>query len=131
VTQIHLGRQNVIVRNKTEGAPGRYETTPVALPPVVVRSCSLQAVQTERQVGNLTDVSISRYELFAPTSAPLTPTSQVELVTSQQTDTSYTIDGATYYTTGIVYDVDGEPSIWVDHFGRQHHTECYLKVRSS
>ena len=131
MTIVHTGRQTVIVRNKGEGTPGRFETTPVVADPVLLTGCSLQAVQTERQVGNLTDVAIGRYELFAPPTTPLTSTSQVELVSTAPTSTSYVIGGATYYTTGTVYDVDGEPALWFDHAGRPHHTECYLKVRTS
>ena len=131
MTIVHTGRQAVIVLNKGEGAPGRFETIPVNADPVLLSGCSLQAVQTERQVGNLTDVAIGRYELFAPATTPLTSTSQVELVSSAPTGTSYIIGGSTYYTTGVVYDVDGEPNVWSDHMGRPHHTECYLKVRTS
>ena len=131
MTIVHTGRQTVVVLNTTEGDPGRFEATAVPADPVLLTGCSLQAVQTERQVGNLTDVAIGRYELFAPASTPLTSTSRLELVTSTPTATSYVIGGATYYTTGVVYDVDGEPMVWFDHAGRPHHTECYLKARSS
>jgi hypothetical protein len=131
MTIVHTGRQSVIVRNTSEGAPGRYEATAVVADPVLLTACSLQAVMTERQVGNLTDVAIGRYELFAPAVTPLTSTSHVELVSSSVTSTSYTIGGATYYTTGVVYEVDGEPALWHDHAGRPHHTECYLKARTS
>ena len=128
---IHLGRQTVIVLNTTEGTPGRYEAELVDADPVAVSGCSLQAFRTEREIGNLTDVAIARYELFAPASAPLTSTSKVELVTSATTSTSYTIGTTLYYTTGITFDVDGEPALWFDRAGRAHHIECYVKQRAS
>ena len=95
MTIVHTGRQTVVVLNTTEGDPGRFEATAVPADPVLLTGCSLQAVQTERQVGNLTDVAIGRYELFAPVSTPLTSTSRLELVTSTPTATSYVIGGAT------------------------------------
>jgi hypothetical protein len=83
-----------------------------------VTGCSVQERQTKRELTNITDVEYARFRIFAPIGTPLTGTSLVVIGVLAAWPPP---------ATTLVWQVDGEPTLWHSRHGAPHHIECYLR----
>ena len=112
-----------VINDVSSGDPTGYDGVgdPIYGAPslTVVNNCDIQQHNTRREIST-TDVTWSRWRLFAPSHAPLQTTSIIAVGVITQWPLEEGVTTETFL-------VDGDPASWNSRNGMLHHFECYLR----
>lgn len=104
-----IGRQTVTAVLVTYGTPDNLGVAQKVETQTPITGCSFQPLTTIETLGDVDQVT-SHWKLFAPTTVDLTAIAAI--ITPWD---------------GLRYEVDGDPQVWTDYFGRVSHQEVMLR----